>query len=73
VRDTPIAQFVLYRLRREQGPAGRLLSAVLDAIVQDDDLRSERDQAADRSRAHTFSRVEPPTEEDAFVGSNRSP
>src|SRR6476646_1113932 len=35
VRDTPIAQFVLYRLRRDIGPHGRLLSAILDAVVQD--------------------------------------
>ena len=73
VRDTPIAQFVLYRLRREQGPAGRLLSAVLDAIHQDEELRAERSQAAERSHSHTMSRVESPTEEDSLVGSKRSP
>ena len=73
VRDTPIAQFVLYRLRREQGSTGRLLSAVLDVIHQDKDLRMERSQAADRSRSHTMSRVESPTEEDFLVGSKTSP
>ena len=31
VRDTPIAQFVLYRLRRDAGTPGRLVSAILDA------------------------------------------
>jgi ArsR family transcriptional regulator len=49
VRDTPIAQFVLYRLRRDAGAPGRLLSAILDALVQDDaGLRSERERAAHR-------------------------
>ena len=61
VRDTPIAQFVLYRLRRDLGRQGRLLSAILDAVVRDDaDLRFERDQAADRSRSHTRARVGAP-------------
>src|ERR671929_1444081 len=54
VRDTPIAQFVLYRLRRDLGVQGRLLSAILDALVHDDPaLRTERDRAAERSRSHT--------------------
>ena len=52
VRDTPIAQFVLYRLRSEGGPLGRLLQAVLDALGHDESLRLERHQALDRSRAH---------------------
>ncbi len=60
VRDTPVAQFVLYRLRRDPGVLGRLLSAILDAVVQDDDdMRSERDRAAERSRSHTRTRVGP--------------
>ena len=43
VRDTPIAQFVLYRLRRDLGAQGRLLSAILDAVVHDDAaMRAER-------------------------------
>src|SRR3982751_6830660 len=57
VRDTPIAQFVLYRLRREPGPAGRLLSAVLEAVRNDETMQAERERAADRSRSPTRSRV----------------
>ena len=61
VRDTPIAQFVLYRLRRDAGAPGRLLSAILDALVQDDSaLRAERERAAHRSRSHTHARVQEP-------------
>jgi len=61
VRDTPIAQFVLYRLRRDLGPQGRLLSAILDAVVHDDSaLRAERDRAVERSRSHARTRVEKP-------------
>jgi ArsR family transcriptional regulator len=61
VRDTPIAQFVLYRLRRDAGAPGRLLTAILDALVQDDaGLRSERERAAYRSRSHTHTRVQEP-------------
>jgi ArsR family transcriptional regulator, arsenate/arsenite/antimonite-responsive transcriptional repressor len=61
VRDTPVAQFVLYRLRRDVGAHGRLLSAILDAVVQDDaGMRSERDRAAERSRSHTRTRVAGP-------------
>ena len=61
VRDTPIAQFVLYRLRRDAGPHGRLLSAILDAVVHDDPgMRAERDRATEHSRSHTRTRVEEP-------------
>jgi ArsR family transcriptional regulator len=60
VRDTPIAQFVLYRLRHDAGPCGRILSAVLDAVESDLTMRSERERAADRSRSHTHSRVQEP-------------
>jgi ArsR family transcriptional regulator, arsenate/arsenite/antimonite-responsive transcriptional repressor len=61
VRDTPIAQFVLYRLRRDAGTPGRLLSAILDALIRDDPgLRSERERAAQRSRSHTHTRVQEP-------------
>lgn len=61
VRDTPIAQFVLYRLRRVAGGPGRLLSAILDSVIQDDSvLRAERDRAAHRSRSHTYTRVQEP-------------
>ena len=61
VRDTPIAQFVLYRLRRDAGAPGRMLSAILDALIQDDPtLRTERERAAQRSRSHTHTRVQEP-------------
>jgi ArsR family transcriptional regulator len=62
VRDTPIAQFVLYRLRRDVSSQGRLLSAILDAVLHDGKMRSERDRAADRSRSHTRIRVQEPAE-----------
>ncbi|HEX5003784.1 MAG TPA: metalloregulator ArsR/SmtB family transcription factor [Gemmatimonadales bacterium] len=57
VRDTPIAQFVLYRLRRETGTQGRLLSTALDALAQEEQMRTERHRAADRSRANPRVRV----------------
>jgi ArsR family transcriptional regulator len=57
VRDTPIGQYVLYRLRREAGPTGRLVLAVLDAVRTDAALRSERSRAIDRSRSHTSQRL----------------
>jgi ArsR family transcriptional regulator len=60
VRDTPIAQFVLYRLRREPGPPGRMLTAILEAVRNDVAMQAERDRAAVRSRSHTRSRVQPP-------------
>ncbi|HEX6104287.1 MAG TPA: metalloregulator ArsR/SmtB family transcription factor [Gemmatimonadales bacterium] len=73
VRDTPVAQFVLYRLRRDLGRQGRLLSAILDAIVRDDaGMRSERDRAADRSRAHTRARVEAPDTDKPLTRQKRS-
>jgi ArsR family transcriptional regulator len=59
VRDTPISQFVLYRLRRSTDPRGRLLSAVLDALGHDEVMRGERHRASDRSRSHTRLRVDP--------------
>jgi ArsR family transcriptional regulator len=58
VRDTQIAQYVLYRLQRDPGGHGRLLSSILDAIVHDDRaMRTERDRAAERSRSHTSRRM----------------
>src|ERR687896_759422 len=52
VRDTPIAQFVLYRLRRDGGGHGRMLRAILEAVLQDDEeLKSERLRASIRSRS----------------------
>ncbi|MFL5496485.1 MAG: ArsR/SmtB family transcription factor [Gemmatimonadales bacterium] len=62
VRDTPIAQFVLYRLRRDLGSQGRLLGAILDAVVHDGPMRAERDRATDRSHSHTRTRVQEPGE-----------
>jgi DNA-binding transcriptional ArsR family regulator len=72
VRDTPIAQFVLYRLRRDLGPQGRLLSAILDAVVHDDaTMRAERDRASERSRSHTRSRVEEPSADKWVIRAKR--
>jgi ArsR family transcriptional regulator len=73
VRDTPVAQFVLYRLRRDPGVLGRLLSAILDAVVQEDAaMRTERDRAAERSRSHTRTRVGPAADRTTFRA-KRSP
>lgn len=58
VRDTAIAQFVLYRLRRGSDPKGRLLTAILDGVAHDEVMRGERHRAADRSRTHTRLRME---------------
>jgi ArsR family transcriptional regulator len=60
VRDTPIAQFVLYRLRIEHGPPGRLLQAVLEALGHDETMRLERHRAQDRSRTHGRGRMPAP-------------
>ena len=74
VRDTPIAQFVLYRLRRDSGVPGRLLSAILDAVVQEDvGMRAERERAAHRSRSHTHARVQEPPPPRTMTRSKRSP
>lgn len=73
VRDTPIAQFVLYRLRREPGAPGRILTAVLDAVRNDVEMRSERDRAADRSRSHTLSRVQTPVEPRSMIRAKSPP
>ncbi|HEU4588553.1 MAG TPA: metalloregulator ArsR/SmtB family transcription factor [Gemmatimonadales bacterium] len=58
VRDTQVAQFVLYRLRRDPDAPGRLLTAILDALLHDGQLRAERERAAQRSRSHTRTRVQ---------------
>ncbi len=58
VRDTAIAQFVLYRLRRGSDARGRLLTAILDGVAHDQVMRGERQRAAERSRTHTRTRVE---------------
>lgn len=57
VRDTPISQFVLYRLRRPADPQGRVLNAVLEAARKDRGLGSERANAAARSRTPARSRL----------------
>ena len=57
VRDTPVAQFVLYRRQRDMDRAGRLLGAILDALGDDDRMRAERTRAFERSRTHTRARV----------------
>jgi ArsR family transcriptional regulator len=63
VRDTPIAQFVLYRLRRDGGGHGRMVRAILEAVLQDDEeLRVERMRASVRSRSHIKTRVQDPGE-----------
>ena len=58
VRDTPIAQFVLYRLRRPAEPLGRVLSAVLDAAATDSALTAERTAAFDQGRRHARARTD---------------
>jgi ArsR family transcriptional regulator len=58
VRDTSIAQFVLYRLRRGSDAKGRLLTAILDGVAHDEVMKSERHRAAERSRTHTRFRME---------------
>jgi ArsR family transcriptional regulator len=61
VRDTPIAQYVLYHLQRNGTGHRRMLSAILDAVIRDDDdMRDERNRAAVRSRSHTRLRVQEP-------------
>ena len=58
VRDTPIGQFVLYRLRRPSEPLGRLLTAILDTAQHDLALQTERAQALQLSRRHARLRTE---------------
>jgi DNA-binding transcriptional ArsR family regulator len=62
VRDTPIAQYVLYRLRRPAEPLGRVLGSVLDASQHDPSLVGERADAMAQSRLHARTRVEADTE-----------
>jgi DNA-binding transcriptional ArsR family regulator len=57
VRDTPVAQYVLYRLHRGNDAEGRLLSAILDGLAVDDAYRTERQRATERSKNHTRLRV----------------
>ena len=57
VRDTPVAQFVLYRLRLGTDAEGRLLGAILDGMAGDETFKAERQRAAERARHHTRLRV----------------
>jgi DNA-binding transcriptional ArsR family regulator len=63
VRDTQIAQFVLYRLRRDESAAGRLLAAILEACAHDEAMRAERERASERSRANSRARMDYSAEE----------
>ena len=63
VRDTPIAQFVLYRLRRGTDADARLLNAILESLIQDETFRAERQRATERSRSHTRLRTTEPVTE----------
>jgi hypothetical protein len=51
---------VLYRLRRQPGASGGVLTAILDAVRNDVAMRTERDRAAERSRSNIQSRIESP-------------
>ncbi len=53
VQDTPVGQYVLYRLRPDRSPSGRMLSAVLEALHAEEGLQVERHRARDRSRRLT--------------------
>ena len=63
VRDTPIAKYVLYRLRRPADPQGRVLNAVLEAAQEERALVGERADAMARSRRHARHRMIMDTEE----------
>ncbi|HEX9893519.1 MAG TPA: metalloregulator ArsR/SmtB family transcription factor [Gemmatimonadales bacterium] len=58
VRDTPVGQFVLYRLFRP-GRHERLLNAVLDGLASEETMKLERHRALDRSRARGVERSVP--------------
>ena len=57
VRDTPVGQYVLYRVRRDTSPECRLLTAVLEAVRSDGTLKRERQRAVTRSRSTTSQRL----------------
>ena len=57
VRDTPVAQYVLYRLQRDLDRGGRLLGAHPVVVFQRVQDGAERNRALDRSRTHTRARV----------------
>jgi ArsR family transcriptional regulator len=57
VRDTPIAQFVMYRLRHDGSSQAKLVQAVLEAVAGDDAMRAERARAGARSRQSAAARL----------------
>ena len=63
VRDTPIAQFVLYRLRPGTDADGRLVAAIMESLAGDETFNTERQRAADRSHTHTRQRTAEPVTE----------
>src|SRR4026207_1808171 len=52
VRDTPVGQYVLYRLHRN-ARYERLLNAVLDGLSHEEVMKNERQRALERSRNRT--------------------
>jgi ArsR family transcriptional regulator len=60
VRDTPIAQFVLYRLRRDGSAEAKVVAAVLEAVATDAAMRTERAAAIARSRQTSATRTTAP-------------
>lgn len=61
VRDTPIAPFVLYRLKRDGSePLARIVDSILSALAELEPTRSERRRARERSRAEYTTRVSEP-------------
>jgi ArsR family transcriptional regulator len=58
VRDTPVGQYVLYRLYRT-GRHERLLNAILEGLSGEEAMKLERHRAVDRSRHRDA--VLPPT------------
>ncbi|MGH7658825.1 MAG: ArsR/SmtB family transcription factor [Gemmatimonadales bacterium] len=58
VRDTPIAQFVLYRLRRRDDASGRMLNTILESLADDETYRQERHRARSLSRSNVRQRTD---------------
>jgi hypothetical protein len=52
VRDTPVGQYVLYRLHRN-ARYERLLNSVLEGLSHEDVMKDERQRAVERSRSRT--------------------
>ena len=57
VRDTHIAQFVLYRLHREDDPRGKVVRAILETVHSDEKFKAERLLAVRRSRGQAVNRT----------------